>query len=551
MKWIINLALLLVLSYWAIKPLLSPGFFPVHDATQIERIYEMGQALKEGQFPVRIVKDLGYGYGYPLFNFYAPLPYYFGGSLTLFGVDEITATKIMFLTGILLSGILMFFLCKEFWGSLAGLLGGLLFIYAPYHAVDIYVRGAVGEFWALAFLPLLILGLFQLSQKKYSWLVPTGLAFTFIILSHNITGMITAGFYLLFIFYEYFWHRNLKNSLYLISSLFLALGLSAFFWLPAVFEASFTNVSSQFGGGADFHKHFIFLDQLWDSPWGYGGSAGRLSGLSYKIGKLHILAFIVSLILIFQKRFVEKEKAKFSLFLILITIFSIFMCLPSSVSIWELFSPLSYIQYPWRFLIFIITFISFLGSGVLNFPLKTIFKLPIFILIVFLLLIYNIKYFNPQYVFALNVSQVRTWENLRWKVSKISDEYLPKNFVKPQNINEIPQSPVTPLTGDPQITSLIDKANFISFNINSKKGSSLLINKAYFPGWTVFVDKKPSSQTQKNKLQLITVTVPPGEHAVEVVFKNTPIRTIGNALSIISVLFIILLFSLKSLKKLK
>ena len=80
-----GLLIVLALSFWAIKPLFISGFFPMHDDTQVARVFEMGKMLKEGTFPVRWVPDLGYGYGYPLFNFYAPLAYYVGGFFMLLG----------------------------------------------------------------------------------------------------------------------------------------------------------------------------------------------------------------------------------------------------------------------------------------------------------------------------------------------------------------------------------------------------------------------------------------------------------------------------------
>ncbi|HSA83405.1 MAG TPA: hypothetical protein VLF20_00780, partial [Patescibacteria group bacterium] len=72
------LLLVLGLSYWAVAPFFLPGFFPMHDDTQVARVFEMHKALIDGQFPVRWVADLGYHYGYPIFNFYAPLAYYIG-----------------------------------------------------------------------------------------------------------------------------------------------------------------------------------------------------------------------------------------------------------------------------------------------------------------------------------------------------------------------------------------------------------------------------------------------------------------------------------------
>ncbi|MBI2614069.1 MAG: hypothetical protein HYW62_04845, partial [Candidatus Levybacteria bacterium] len=159
-----GLILILILSFWAIKPLFISGFFPMHDDTQVARVFEMGKVLRNGVFPVRIVPDLGYGYGYPLFNFYAPLAYYIGGLFVLLGFDALAATKIMMALGVFLAGVFMYLLAREFFGRLGGIISGLFYVYAPYHALDIYVRGDVAEFWAYAFIPLAFLGIYKVFE---------------------------------------------------------------------------------------------------------------------------------------------------------------------------------------------------------------------------------------------------------------------------------------------------------------------------------------------------------------------------------------------------
>src|SRR3989339_1677275 len=167
-----GLLIVLLLSYFAVKALFAPGFFTMHDDTQVARVYEMGKALKDGMFPVRWAADLGYGYGYPIFNFYAPLAYYFGGLFTLAGVDALIAAKLMIGLGILLSGIFMYLLAREFFGEAGGILSALFYVYAPYHAVEIYIRGDVSEFFAYAFIPLVFFALHKIyKEQKRKWIV--------------------------------------------------------------------------------------------------------------------------------------------------------------------------------------------------------------------------------------------------------------------------------------------------------------------------------------------------------------------------------------------
>ncbi|HSW77149.1 MAG TPA: hypothetical protein VLG50_08890, partial [Candidatus Saccharimonadales bacterium] len=113
--------LVLMLSYWAVRPLTTAGFFPMHDDTQVARVFEMHKSLADGMFPVRWVSDLGYGYGYPIFNFYAPLAYYVGAVFMFVGANALIATKLMIGLGVVLAGIFMYFLAKEFWGKIGGI----------------------------------------------------------------------------------------------------------------------------------------------------------------------------------------------------------------------------------------------------------------------------------------------------------------------------------------------------------------------------------------------------------------------------------------------
>ena len=288
--------LLVLLSYGAVRPLFMPGFFPMHDDTQPARVYEMAKALSFGQFPVRWVPDLGYGFGYPLFNFYGPLPYYIGALFNLFGFDAILSTKMMFLVGMLLSGITMYILISRIAGSIAAIGTSMLYMYAPYHAVQLYVRGAIGELFAYAFLPLVIFGFYKITQRKErkQAIIIGALSVAGILLSHNIIGMITLMYIalgLVFLFCFLLVQKQSFTPFFLcLLLIFLGIGLSSFFVLPAFFEKNYTRVAKLTQGGSDFRNHFVYLDQLWDSQWGYAGSApGRADGISFKIGKLHII----------------------------------------------------------------------------------------------------------------------------------------------------------------------------------------------------------------------------------------------------------------------
>ena len=74
--------LILALSALVVWPLFLPGYFSHHDDLQVMRIFEMRKCIEDFQIPCRWVPDMGFGNGFPLFNYYGVFPYYIGAILS-------------------------------------------------------------------------------------------------------------------------------------------------------------------------------------------------------------------------------------------------------------------------------------------------------------------------------------------------------------------------------------------------------------------------------------------------------------------------------------
>lgn len=565
-KSIFHIFIILVLSFFSIKPLLMSGFFPIHDDTQVARVYEMGKALSDGMFPVRWVSDLGYGYGYPIFNFYAPLAYYLGGTINALGFDALVSTKIMMGIGILLSGIFMYLLAKELWGKIGGLMSSLFYMYAPYHAVDIYVRGDVAEFWAYSFIPLAFYGILKASEEnKWIYVVLGSLGYAGIILSHNLTAMMVTPFLILFIVFLFFKKTKEKQTgvYYPLSVLLIGIGLSAFYSLPALFEMKFTNVLSQIGGGADFRDHFVCAAQLWQSPWGFGGSAaGCIDGISFKIGKLHIMFSLVAIVLLIISLQYRKLKNLFSksdqqtiiaIFSVFAFVISIFLTLEISKPIWEAIPAMAFFQFPWRFLLLISFFSSILAGFIFWFFEKSVkiknqrVALYMFSAItIFVLIFFNTRLFVPQTTLQKNNDDYTSQDVLKWNTSKISDEYMPKNFKIPASENEVVRNKIQVSENQADVLYLVSDTKSLHASIKASDKAIIYINTAYFPGWNIFIDNKRSDFNVINKG--ISLFIPKGDHSVDMLFAQTPIEKFGDSLSLAS-LFLLVAGIILSMKK--
>ncbi len=544
-----------VFCLWAIKPLFVPGFFPIHDDEQIARLYEMNTVLFQGQFPPRWVPDLGFGFGYPLFNFYPPFVYYLGVVFHTVGFSFINATKIVIGLGFFLSGVFIYLWTKNRFGVLAGLFAALLYIYAPYHSVDIYVRGALSEFFSFVWIPAVFWSLDRLAKKQNRKnLLLTSIFLCLVVLTHTLVVLQFFPFLLLYMAYVLYEQRKSFRKLFLcfFAVGLLGFGLSSYFAIPSIMEKQYTLVDSILTKQlANYSIHFVCPSQFWNSPWGYGGSvAGCVDGLSFQVGKLHILLVVGALLLSAMGWIFRKRGRGVVLFGVGMFGLSLFLATDYSKFIWDRISPLWYIQFPWRFLLFSALFSSFLGGYVLYVIEKVNAKIAIicFVLLSILALYFIHNDFKPQSYLALTDDHYIKGNDITWRVSGLSYEYVPKEVatkisdkgttVLAISEKDIPTSPFTVLTGKMKLLLSKNKATEKSLTAHVQASGILQVNTYAFPGWKVLVDGKSYSYLVNNPLHLMQIPLTEGSHSVSVAFTDTPIRTISNYISFITLVIL-------------
>ena len=349
---------------------------------QMIRQLEMEKCLKDGQIPCRWSPDLGYEYGYPLFNFYPPLPYIVGQIYRTLGFSFVNSAKLIAVTQIILAAFFMYLLAKTIFGEFGGLLSALFYTYAPYHALNIYVRGAYNEAWASVFFPLIFYFSYQLIKTgKNKNIVGLSLSYAALFLSHNPMVLTFTPFFLVWSLFWLIIDKKIVYSKKIIKQLplflkflfsgFFILSLTVFFTLPVIFESNLTQYKKMFEGYYHYSAHFASLYQLFISNfWGDGGSIwGPNDGMSFMVGYLYwvipLLIILFSIFLLIKKQILDK-KIILSMLLSAMGLFSVFMVHNKSTIIWQIFTPIQKIQFPWRFLNNTAFFLS-LSIGVLPF----------------------------------------------------------------------------------------------------------------------------------------------------------------------------------------
>ncbi len=538
------LVLVIIVTILASLALLKPGYFPMHDDVQVMRLYEMEKCLQDGQIPCRWVPDMGAGYGHPLYNFHPIFPYYLGMFFRLLGISFIDIVKILFFLTFLFSGIFMYLLAKEFLGKWAGLAAASFYVLAPYRAVEVYVRGALTESWAIVFLPLILWGIYKLIKtSKFSFFLVSLFSLTFLFLSHNVMTLLFTPIAFAWGIYWLIQTRKWKRIIPLSAVFAWAAGLAAFFILPAFFEKSLVTLEQHATGYYNFRHHFVTIKQLFfDRGWGYGPSVfGPGDNLSFQLGWPHWWLVIIAG-LIFVYSFWKKRKFvwPFAFFLVFFGLVTL-MTHAKSVYLWEAVPLLSFVQFPWRFLALTMVASSFLASGLFVFLKDNRQQILLSLILVFLAIVLNLNYFHPEkYDFQMTDEKKLSGEEWRSQSMTTLNDYVPKG------VKEYPQelAPGEPwlVEGEAKISEFKKRSNFWRFTIETIGDQSPTVEVPIFdfPFWEVFADlEKVDHQVNPDK-GTIQIKVPMGKRTVTGWLRNTPLRKQTNTISLLSFACLIL-----------
>lgn len=207
----ITIAILIALTLFTSVPIFT-YFMPSGDDLpfHLNRIEAIKESILAGQVPNRVSSFWNNGYGYASAVFYGELFLYLPALLRILGFSVQAAYK-FYIVGINLATALLSYYCfkKIFKDSKAVLIGCCAYMLAPYRLVSIFLRGAVGEYTAMVFFPLIFYGLFRIyteetndAHYKTSWL-PALLGYTGILQCHILScvmiGIFTGIFCLVFI----------------------------------------------------------------------------------------------------------------------------------------------------------------------------------------------------------------------------------------------------------------------------------------------------------------------------------------------------------------
>lgn len=554
------------------------------------RLHQLYSALAEGVFPVRWMPDAAYGLGYPFFSYYAALPYYLAAVFKGLGFSFVASLKLAQLVGFLLAAGAMFaWVRRRARSAWSALLASAAYTFAPFHMVNVYVRGdSLSEFWAFAWYPLILFAADRFAERvSAARAAGLALAYAALALTHNISWFIFTPFLLLYVLLVGVRRATPARAVraFGVFALALALGLllSAWFWLPSVGELNLVQLAASTTGYFHYSNHFREDDLVQHAlvfnydidpaaqttPFSMGaaqfwmavGGAAALSG--------SILAL---------RRRGEPVPARFVGFLALGLVLSLFLMTPGSRFLWDRLPLLPVVQFPWRFLSAVALFSAALtgylvdGAALLarewagSRRLRSAAdRLPRAFARV------DMNRASPALV-ALGLSAalaVSALPGLRLDFIPLTDhditperlqlyEYFTGNIGTtiryewlPNTVNPRPyagpdllglEPRPKPLSGEAHGARLERHAAWQRWAVSVESESATLALPLHgWSGWRAAADGRPVEVSAAPGLGWVTLTLPRGEHTVTLWLDRTPIRALAELLSLLGLVVALIL----------
>ncbi len=515
-----------LVGFFSIYSLFQVGLPPTHDGEyHVIRFYEFDKTLRDGNWYPIWATDLNFMYGSPLFNYVYPLPNYFASLFHFFGLSFIDSFKGNLILATIIGSISSFLYMKKRYGVWSGVMTSVFYTYAPYHFLDIYVRGSVGEVWALAFFPFALIAIDSIQKKPSLKHIFLGaIAYACIIFSHNILAVMFAFFAFFYCLLALYNQKNIRLVAFsLLSSFVIALFISCIFILPALFEQRYVVGLQIF----QTTKNFADLYQILIPSWGSGFSGGSMSSqMSFQIGAANILVFTIILI-----SFIFRKIRKYKLFIFFFMIWfllSCFLTTPYSAFLWENISFMNNFQFPWRVLS-----IGILSGAILAGCIPLIFRLKFFYIALIIVCIgFSYSYARPPYFLLRADHDLYTKPNFIYGTNSIGNSFQTKWL--PQ------QEKIFASKANVPVITVFENSTKRRYKVSLKKERDIVFNVSYFPGWSAQIDGK-NIYTKQSKGK-ITITVPKGEHEIYLALLDTNVRRAAKLISIVTACMIVIFF---------
>lgn len=333
----------------------------------LTRLEGIKDGLLNGVFPVKIQSNWLGGEGYAVSVFYGDMLLYIPAILRVFGVSIQASYNfyVLFINAITVG--IAYHCFTKMSDRKIGLLATFIYSFNIFRLYDIYTRAAVGEYTAMAFLPLVLYGLWKVyslpeesKEHEKSWITIT-IGCLGIFLSHMLSTEMTALFVIITV--VILWKRTLRkaNLKVLLKAIGATLLLSLWFLVPFLDYMMSETYAFTYSGRYEPYKlegRSGFLVQLFMTSYdviGVSGGIGVAGWMPYTLGLASILILIGWFVFCMGEKARDKAKNKEEYLAVFLCVLSLFLTMKKFPYTWLVnkipilqFAAQS-LQYPMRF----------------------------------------------------------------------------------------------------------------------------------------------------------------------------------------------------------
>lgn len=484
----LSLFLSLLLSFSLTKIYWGETFPYTHDGSNhLARFMNYAAALREGQFPPRFAPYVFSGFGMPVFNYNYPLANIAALPLIVVGVHPERAFAVL-TTVFLALGIWATYLSlRQFFRPGASVFGTLLYSSSWYLVVTLVYRGGVGELLAYALTPICFFSLHcwhKYGQRRWWWLSLSSLAA--LLLAHNVLALMSLALLGLWSLSQITKKRQLLVQW--LALWFSAVGLSLWFWLPALAEMKLVALAGD-SLRTETAQQLLSWQQLLFSPWRFGFSrVGQLDSLGFGLGPVFLVTIFVMMALGLKRIWLNYHKPQSLLLPVSIglgVLGGLLLTTTSSEFVWGL-PGMSVLQFPWRWLFPTTMLIVLAGAWVYD-------QVPLRLVKVLLLAVAFL-----QLTHAWSLKPVDRFHAEKDAYLFFAGTTLTRNENRPQTfwLDSLPDQRREPVIATGSATAIVSEW------LGSKRKYQLTVNEdalvteltVYFPGWEVRADGEKLEQ---------------------------------------------------------
>ena len=547
-----EIVFILLVAFILCIPFLFWDLHGGHDGVfHIGRLVGICEGFKDGQVIPRIYPEFNnnFGYGTPLF--YCDLFLYPFAILYYFGVPLIISFKLMLIFYTLLSVVIVFVVLKRMFknSDAAVFIGTILYSFANYHIMDLHVRLALGEIFAITFIPLVIYAIYSiLVENKNAWFL-LGISFSLLLFSHNLSFalycVLFAVLLIIYFIYNLKTKKKLKTFLTVFKGTILAILLSSWFLLPMLEQTLSQDFLFQgYGRYYDLSSSITPLKEL-INPLNIiiknGGSFADNVGPGISLLTLFVICFFIRKI----------DYIKVLLFISLVLLLMVTGIIP----IYRYNSVFGILQFVFRLYILIFPLLVIIAAYVISHIKKKwlLIALTIFIILtsaISIISCYRNYYFNASISYYTNDTSeedlfadklfVDDGYNYGQMMAK---DYLPAGmeldyYAYPRHIREmLDEYTYNEIIYDYEIT---EEGSAMSFAYDFVDDKLLMLPKTYYKGYQVFLTEGPEwiklDTINLPNYRLVGFVAPSGQHSVLLKYSGTLIQKISPFVSVGSLL---------------